>query len=247
MAHISVRNLSLSYPIYGGPRSLKASVLRLTTGGVIANSGGHVNVDALKNISFDLQEGDCLGLMGHNGAGKSTLLRVLAKIYEPVVGHLDVHGSISAMLDLGAGIEQEASGYENIKIRHRVLGLKKSELKKIIADVTEFSELGSFLSLPVRTYSAGMRIRLAFGLATLTLADILLIDEVIGVGDAQFMQKAQERMKHHIKHSSVTVVSSHSTEILKQFCNKGMWLEHGQIKAFGPLQEVLSVYEQSIT
>jgi ABC-type polysaccharide/polyol phosphate transport system ATPase subunit len=190
-----------------------------------------------------LTKGDKLGLIGHNGAGKSSLLRIMAGIYQPQKGEITVKGKISSLLDLNVGMQMEANGYENIRVRSLILGISKDETKKCIADIQQFSELGDFMSIPVKTYSSGMLMRLAFGMSTSFIPDILLIDEVIGAGDANFIKKAQTRLESFIAKSNILVLSSHSTEIIQRFCNKVLWLEHGAVRMFGAADDVLSAYD----
>jgi ABC-type polysaccharide/polyol phosphate transport system ATPase subunit len=202
-----------------------------------------MHVDALTQISLHLQSGDRLGLIGHNGAGKSTLLRILAGIYEPSVGKVNINGSIGAMLDITLGMDPEATGYENIRIRGMILGLSKSEIEQIIPDIEEFTEMGSFLSMPVKTYSSGMTVRLAFAISTAIAPDILLMDEAIGAGDAHFMEKAQKRLENFVHQSEILVLASHSNAAIRQFCNKALWLEHGRVHMFDDVETVVSAYE----
>lgn len=248
MSKIHLKNVNLSYPIFGAStRSFKRSLVNVATGGTLRKSEhSPVMVDALKDITFNLEEGDKLGLVGHNGAGKSTLLRVLANIFEPQTGQVYVNGKVSALLDINVGMEPELTGYENIKIRGFILGISKEEIEKTIPDIEEFTELGNFLSMPVKTYSTGMMVRLGFGISTATVPDILLVDEVIGAGDSKFIKKAQQRMESFVARSNIFVLASHSNDVIKKFCNKAMWLEHGEIKAFGSTKDVLAQYSASV-
>src|SRR6185436_7580802 len=187
MASIELRDVSVSFPIYSaGTRSLKNIVLSATTGGRIGNDEGHVIVQALDRVSLTLSEGDRIALIGHNGAGKTTLLRVLAGIFEPLVGAVKIEGRVTPMFDINLGIDPESTGYENIILRGLYLGLTKAEIMERRDSVAEFTELGQFLDFPVRTYSAGMHARLAFAMATCINPEILLLDEGIGAGDAGF-------------------------------------------------------------
>lgn len=245
MSEIILENVSLNYPIYGAnTRSFKRTLVNVATGGRLTNHNKKVMVTALQDISFKLNKGDKLGLIGHNGAGKSTLLKVLARIYEPQHGKFMVKGKVSALLDLNIGMQFEATGYENIKIRSLILGLSKGAHKELVPDVENFAELGDFLSMPVKTYSAGMAMRLAFGMSTAATPDILLLDEVIGVGDGRFINKASDRIEQLVQNSNIVVLSSHVTDFIRKFCNKILWLEHGVIKHFGGL-ELLDQYAQS--
>ena len=245
MSYIICKDVSLAYPIYDiDARSLKRGLVNIATGGRLENEGsGHLQVKALNNINFHLKKGDRLGLIGHNGAGKSTLLRVLSGVYEPQQGRVHVKGNISSLINVSVGMQPTLTGYENIRMRGFILGLSAEQIKFIISDIEEFTELGNFLSMPVKTYSSGMMIRLAFGLSTALIPDILLVDEVIGAGDAGFIEKAKNRMKSFVNKSNIMVLSSHSNDIIKQFCNRVLWLEHGNVKMFGDREEVLRVYE----
>lgn len=245
MTEIILNNVSLNYPIYGNSsRSLKRDLVRVVTRKKPdTNAGESLScVNALKNVSFSLAKGDHLGLIGGNGAGKSTLLKVLGGIYEATMGELRVQGSVSTLLGSSVGMQLELTGYENIKISSVIKGYSKSEIKKITQDVEIFSELGKFLSLPVKTYSAGMQARLAFGISTAINPDILLIDEVIGAGDAHFMNKAKARLDSLLAQANILVLASHSTDIIKQFCNKLLWLNKGEVMAFGDMDSVMEQY-----
>lgn len=245
MSEIILENLYLSYPVYGADtRSLKRSLFCIATGGVVAkNSRGPLIIEALSNISLHLKKGDKLGLIGHNGAGKSTLLKVMAGLYEPQQGNIRISGTTSTLLNISAGFNDYSTGYENIKMFCLLRGYNKKKQQKITEDVVAFSELGDYLAMPLKAYSTGMRVRLAFALSTTVVPDILLIDEVMGAGDANFMRKAQNRINKLISNSNILVLASHSNEIIKEFCNKVLWLDHGKIKAFGTTEEVIQEYE----
>lgn len=250
MSSVQLKNLSLRYPLLGTyTRSLKQSVLQnISRGrGPVSEHEKITYIDALKDISFELHRGDRLGLIGRNGAGKSTLLKVIAGIYPPSTGQITVHGNISPLLGIGMGMNPQATGYENIKLRCLLHGFDKKKTQQIIKDVEEFTELGHFLSMPIKTYSSGMSVRLSFGIATGITPDILVVDEVVGVGDAQFLQKAQARMHGLIESSNILVMASHSDDIIKQFCNKILWLDHGSIVKCSDqnVSEVLKEYKQS--
>lgn len=247
MSHILANKISLSYPIFGADtQSLKRDVLNITTGGRLKlNSGAITQVNALKNVSFELKDGDKVGLIGHNGSGKSSLLKVLSGVYAPNEGSLDIQGQISSLIDINVGVQHNLSGYENIRIRGLIMGYDADTIERIIEDVTEFSELGNYLAMPVKTYSSGMQVRLAFAMSTAISPDILLIDEVIGAGDARFLQKAKERMARVIMNSNILLLASHSDDIIREFCNKAILLEHGEIKLCGTPDEVLSAYAKS--
>ncbi len=243
MSHLILNNVSLSYPVYGANgRSLKSGLFNMATGGQVAKSFNSITVEALKNISFELKSGDRLGLIGHNGAGKTTLLKVLAGIYEPTAGNISIKGNSNCLFDIMMGMDQESTGYENIMLRGLILGLTRREVRNLVPDIEAFAELGEFMKMPVKTYSSGMKVRLAFGIITSMVSEILLIDEVVNVGDARFMEKAQQRMHGLIHQSDIMVLSTHETNIMKEFCNKVLWLEHGMVKAYGPIDTVIEQY-----
>lgn len=231
MAYLNLKNCSLHLPVYGaGNRSLKQMVLSAATGGRIASNSRHVTVvQALQDISLNISAGDRVGLVGHNGAGKTTLLRMLAGIYEPTIGSFESSGRVTSLLDVTLGLDYEATGYENILIRGLILGASKSEMKRLTPTIAEFSELGDYLSMPVRTYSSGMVLRLAFSIVTSVQADVLLMDEWLSVGDAAFVAKAEERMKSYVGGASIMVLASHNPKIINDLCNVKVTLEHGVI------------------
>lgn len=244
MARIDLKNVFVSFPIYNvNARSIKKDFIRLATGGaVVQNANQHVIIHALHDISFSLQKGDRVGLIGHNGSGKSTLLRLLARIYEPTAGQLRINGNTSPMLDIMHGIETELTGCDNIQTRGRILGLTSKQIKEKTQEIAEFTGLGDYLSMPIRTYSTGMMVRLAFAISTSIQPDILLIDEIFGAGDANFMDKARQRMMSLFDQSSIVVMTTHSDELIQEFCNKALLLEGGRIKYFGSVDKALQTY-----
>lgn len=249
MSTISLKNVHLKYPLLGGySRSFKTSVLQL----LYKKSAREVKkikyIEALNGINLELREGDRLGLIGNNGAGKSTLLKVMSQIYFPSQGKIHIDGSISSLLGIHVGMNPHTTGYENIELRCLLHGYDLKKIKEIVLDIEKFTELGNFLSMPTKTYSSGMNLRLAFGLATAIVPEILLIDEVVGVGDARFLEKAQNRLNKLILESKILVLSSHSNEIIKKFCNKVLWLENGNIRYIGSnVEETLEIYHQQTT
>ena len=249
MTSIFLDSVYLDYPIYEvGSRSIRNSALKITTGGMLQHKQGRVvSVSALRNVSLRLKEGDRLALLGPNGSGKSTLLRVIAGLYEPTAGECIVEGDISTLFNLSLGLDADATGYENIAFACYARGFSYSAVKNIKDDVAEFSELGDFLDLPIRTYSAGMLTRLMFGVATSVQSPVLLIDEIFGAGDSAFMHKAEARMNDLLGGSSIVVFATHSTELARQFCNLGMFLEHGEIVSFGKYEDVLAIYDEAVS
>ena len=236
MAQLVFDHVTVAYPIYNArAMSMRNHLVRLTTGGRIGAEAGHVvTVTALDDVSFTLNEGDAVGLIGHNGAGKSTLLRTMAGIYSPTIGSVRRQGSVSTIFELGAGMDMELSGYDNIVRVMLLLGKSRAEAKSFIPEIESFTELGEFLRLPVRTYSAGMTTRLMFAVATLVDPAIVLIDEVFGTGDASFQDKARARMEAMISSADIFVFASHDLTLIKQLCNRIFRLEHGKITEMSP-------------
>ena len=230
MALISLKNVSVSFPIYGaGSASLKKTVAASVTGGRFGKETGVHVVQALHDINIELKSGDRLGLLGHNGAGKSTLLRTLAGVYEPSSGDFVRQGTVASLIDPSLGIEPDASGIENIMLRGLVMGMSRKQVEGLTAEICEFSGLGEYVNMPVRTYSTGMLMRLAFSISTSVQADILLMDEWLSVGDAEFTEKAEKRMKDVVSKSGILVLASHSPELIARECNKVVRLEHGRL------------------
>lgn len=242
---IELQDVGVDFVIYqGSARSLRKSVLSAGTGGVLAHDAHHRTfVRALSGVSFTLQQGDRLGLIGSNGAGKSTLLRVLAGVFEPTRGRVRVVGHVTPLFDISHGLDMDATGYENIALRAAYLGLSRSEAEAVREEIAEFTELGDYLDLPMRTYSAGMMLRLAFGVATTVRSDVLLLDEWIAVGDLGFLEKAQQRASRFVRRSKVLVVASHAQEVIQRLCNKALWLRKGEVAAFGDVESVMERYK----
>jgi len=247
MARIDLHKVSVEFPIYNiNSRSLKKHFLRLATGGNVSqDANDHVVIKSLNSVNLTINHGDRVGIIGHNGAGKSTLLRLLAGIYEPTHGHLKIDGKVSSMLDLMSGIESEFTGYENIMIRGTILGIPRTKIKEQMGQIAEFTGLGDYLAMPVRTYSSGMMVRLAFAISTSILPDILLIDEVFGAGDTNFFLKARERMISLVNQSNIVVMATHANELIKEFCNKALLMDGGKIKYFGSVDEALDIYQNN--
>src|ERR1700687_5855669 len=233
MARILADNIVVEFPIYGGKsRSLKNAFVRTATGGLLArDAGDRVVVRALDHCSFELAPGDRVGLMGHNGSGKTTLLRVLAGVYEPSVGTMSVSGRVAAMINITLGMDMEATGIENIYIRGAIMGMKPYEIDALLDEICDFSELGDYLDMPVRTYSSGMAMRLAFAVSTSVSADIILMDEWLSVGDASFARKAQDRLDRLIQQAKILVIATHDESLIRKNCNRILHLEHGRLVA----------------
>lgn len=244
MVSIDTYNACVDFPIFDAKsRSLKKAVLSTAGGAIGKNADDTVVVEALKDINLHLREGDRVGLVGHNGAGKSTLLRLLSNIYEPTRGSAEVRGRVAPVFDLGVGMDPEVSGYDNIIIRGLFLGQTIKQMKAKMDDIAEFSELGDYLGMPLRTYSTGMRVRLALGVVTSIEPEILLLDEGIGAVDAAFMTKARRRLQELVKRSGILVFASHSNDFLAQLCNTALWIDHGQIEKAGEVADVVGAYE----
>jgi ABC-2 type transport system ATP-binding protein len=242
MTLIEAKNLGIEFPV-APPNAQSFRHLALQTasrvgGKVSKNAGSFQFVQALDDISFTLKQGDRLGLLGHNGAGKTTLIRVLAGIYEPTNGSLRVVGRNVPMFDIGLGMDEEASGYENIRTRGLILGLSPEEIDERIPEIVEFAELGDYLELPIRTYSSGMLLRLVFSIAASIHGDIILMDEWIAVGDAQFRKKTHDRLQEITARSGIVVLASHDHALLRDTCNLGLFLEGGRVRAYGAIEDV---------
>lgn len=245
MTALIAKDLRVEFPVYGSQRSLRKALLEHAVGGLIQRAGkrDRVIVNALQGVSLELREGDRLGLVGPNGAGKSTLLRVLAGVYQPISGQVLIDGRITPLFDAMPGLDPEDIGYENIITAGLLLGLTRDEIESRIGEIEEFSELGEYLSLPVRTYSAGMLMRLAFSVATAIEPDILLMDEGMAVADSRFAERATRRMHQFMDRSKILVLATHSVDLLRAACNKAVLMIEGRIIATGPISDVLEKYE----
>lgn len=231
-ALISARDLTVDFPTYTADRSLKRTILRATTGGRIeSDSKAHISVRALDGLNFEIAAGERIGIYGHNGSGKTTLLRVLTGAYAPTAGYLEVRGRVASLLDISMGMEGDATGWENIVLRGLMMGMRPEEIDARMDVIAEFTGLGQYLDMPLRTYSSGMQVRLAFSVSTVINADVLLLDEWLSVGDAEFQQKATLRLHELIEKSSIMVIASHSQELLKEICTRVFKMEHGKITA----------------
>lgn len=231
-SRIRFDHVTVQYPIYNARNmSLRNQLIRISTGGRIESEAGSIQVvTALKDVSFEIKHGDAVGLIGHNGAGKSTLLRTLAGVYAPESGTIERVGKVATVIDIGAGVDPELSGYENIMRLSFMLGMSRKQVQERIADIESFTQLGDFLELPVRTYSSGMSTRLLFAIATSTAPDILLVDEIFGTGDAEFQKKAEKRMIDLIRSVGIFVFASHDHVMVKKYCNRIFKVEHGVVQ-----------------
>jgi lipopolysaccharide transport system ATP-binding protein len=231
MSFIRAKDLVVEFPLfYNTHRSIKNAVLHATTGGRLARHAGKISgVRALDSLNFEIKKGDRVGLIGHNGSGKTTLLRVLAGAYEPSFGALHLQGRVASLLDISLGLDQDATGHENILFRGIMMGLTAAEIRQKKNDIAAFTELGDFLDMPIRTYSSGMQLRLAFAVSTSVDADIIVMDEWLSVGDAAFQSKASERLQKMVDGASILVIASHNQDLIKNVCNRVFRMEHGKI------------------
>lgn len=245
MTSIDLENVSLEFRLHQTRHvSLKEFVLKRM---FRRSATPFKYVRALENVTLSIREGDRLGIVGHNGAGKSTLLKLLAGIYPPSEGVRTVRGQVSSLFDLQLGFEPDATGWENIAYRGYLQGETPKTLRAKFGDIADFSELGDFLNSPVRHYSSGMLVRLAFSVATAIDPEILLIDEVLSAGDLAFQKKCRKRMEEMLAKAHLIVMVSHDLEALTRFCNRAIWLDHGRIRLAGPTREVIAAYTEAMS
>jgi lipopolysaccharide transport system ATP-binding protein len=243
MTRLILDTVSIDFPIFGGrSKSLRHALASAATGGRIGQESGITVVEALRDISLDLRDGARLGVVGHNGAGKSTLLRVLAGVYPPTRGRYSRVGTVSSLIDPMLGMEPDATGYENIHLRALMHGIPRREIARLIPGIAEFSGLGDYLEMPIRTYSTGMTMRLGFSIATSVRSDILLMDEWLSVGDEAFRLQAEERLRHLIDNTAILVLASYSMHLIEQECDRVIELSHGRIVR----DEVIHTPEESV-
>lgn len=236
---IEVKNVSIKFNLSSDRIStLKEFVIKLVTKKIKFNEFW-----ALQNVSFEIEQGDVLGIIGKNGAGKSTLLKVISGIMKPTKGKTIVKGNIVPMLELGSGFDFELSGRENIYLNGAILGYSEEFLNKKYNEIVEFSELGDFINVPLRNYSSGMVMRLAFSIATVVNPEVLIVDEILAVGDAQFQEKSKNKMLEMMSGGTTVLFVSHTLSQIREMCNKVLWLEHGQVVAFGNTKEICDKYE----
>jgi len=247
MTHLIANDIDLNYRIYGpAALSLRAQILRPALGAEIHGvEHSIVQTTALKDVSFSINNGERVGLIGANGAGKSTLLRILAGVYPPSSGTVDTEGKVRTLFDITQGMDDEATGIENVYIRGLVIGATKAEVADRLDEIIAFSELDEYINMPLRTYSSGMRLRLAFAVSTCFGGDIILMDEVFGVGDQKFYEKAQKRLHDFLGTSGIVVLCTHSPELVLSMCTRALWLDHGTLVADGPCEEVIKKYLSS--
>ena len=242
-AAIEVAGVSLDFPLYHATgRSLKKTLLNSVHKRMGEDDRHRVVVQALRDISFTLGPGDRLGLIGSNGAGKTTLLRTMAGIYEPLTGSIRVQGTLNALLDPYLGLNPTLTGRENILLRGLYSGLDRGSIARLQEDVRVFGEMDAFIDLPVRIYSAGMIVRLGFAVATAIRPQVLLMDEWFLAGDADFMERARDRLEDMVRGAEILVLSTHNTDALMDWCTRLIWLDQGRIREDGPTEAVLTHY-----
>ena len=241
---ISLDSVGVEFPIYDTDRSFRSLLRKARVGGTIQTGDGQrTTVTALSGVTFDVVPGDRVAILGPNGAGKSTLLKVMAGAYAPSSGSVEIRGRVSTLLSLGLGLDMDETAYENIYICGLLLGMSPRKIKEVTPEIEEFCELGDYMRLPIRTYSSGMLIRLSFAIATSVRPDILLVDEVIGAGDARFAAKAERRIEELMAKANVLVLASHSNDTLRTLCDKGIFLLNGELQFFGPIEEAIDAYD----
>ena len=243
---IDLENITLEYPVYNySSLSLKSAIVSLaSTGAINRMNASSVKVTSIDNLSLQLRQGDRLAIIGGNGAGKTSLLKVISGIYDPSNGKRRVMGRVTTLLGTGFGLDDEATGYQNIVLGGIALGYSRKEMIACFEEIAAFTQLGDFLNMPLRTYSAGMRAQLAFAIATCKDPEILIIDEGIGAGDAQFMKKANARVDKFISASNILVMASHSEELLERFCNKCLYMQRGRALFYGDFHEGMGMYRR---
>jgi len=242
-ASIQVESVTVDFPIYSANRrSIKNQFIYHGTGGRVGRAGNRLSVRALDDVSLALKHGDRVGVVGHNGAGKTTLLRVMAGVYEPIRGNVWRQGRTASLLNVSLGIDDDATGYENIMTRGLLLGLAPEEVRERTEEIAAFTELGDYLAMPAHTYSAGMRFRLGFAVCTCFEPEILLMDEWLSVGDRHFVEKAQQRLEEFVERAGILVLASQNASLLERVCTTGVLLDAGKVKANGPIDEVLRGY-----
>lgn len=246
MASLILENVTVDFPIYGAHKTFRG-VLQSATGGLIRREGLHqerVIVRALDNVSLMLKDGDRLGIIGHNGAGKSTLLRVCAGVYDPTQGRVFIDGQVSPLFSTSPGLDPDDTGYENIVTCGLFLGMTREEILQKTPEIEQFSELGEYLSLPVRTYSTGMLMRLGFAIATAIDPEILILDEGLGAGDARFADRAKRRVDDLVERCSILVLASHSEALIQAMCNKAVLMRAGRIIQEARVDEIVQLYHE---
>jgi ABC-type polysaccharide/polyol phosphate transport system ATPase subunit len=241
---IKLERVHLYLP-FSGKRSVSKALLS-KVGGTISRSAGSMHVNALRNVHLELASGDRVALFGHNGAGKTSLMRVMSGIYEPSAGKCTINGRVLALFSTMIGLSWENTGRANIRQAFAMFNVPKAQHAQLEEEIIEFSELGEFIDLPINAYSAGMGTRLGFSIISSLNPDILIIDEVLSAGDMSFSKKSEQRILGMIDRAHALVVASHSADFLRLFCNRGVWMERGQVRMDGPFEEVWQAYYASV-
>ena len=237
---IQAENLSICYKIsYDRIQSIKEYVVQLLRGKI-----KYEEFWALRDVSFTVDRGEVLGIIGHNGAGKSTLLKIIAGILKPTTGSVAVQGTVVPMLELGSGFDYDLTGRENVFLNGAILGYSEAFLKENYQEIVDFSELGRFIEVPLRNYSSGMVMRLAFSIATVVNPDVLIVDEILSVGDAEFQEKSRRRMMELMGGGTTVLFVSHSLDQIREMCDRVLWLDHGEVKMLGDAKTVCEAYER---
>ena len=244
MALISLSEVTVDYPLLGAnSRSLRNRLLPPLVGGSLKRApAGHVTVRALDGVTLDIKDGERVALLGPNGSGKSTLLRVASGVFQPTEGTALLEGSTGSLIDITLGMNPEASGRDNLYLRGALIGLTRSAVEELIEDIISFTGLGDFIDMPMRTYSSGMQMRLAFAISTVNRPEILLLDEWLSVGDESFREKAEERLTQVVDDSNILVLASHSRVLVENLCSRGVWIESGKVREDGPIHKVSQSY-----
>ncbi|MGE0664639.1 MAG: ABC transporter ATP-binding protein [Hyphomonadaceae bacterium] len=246
MTLIRVTDATIDYPVYeANARSMKLMTLGKLTGGRVVSGGGSVTVRAIDNLSLEVQDGDKIGLVGHNGAGKSTLLRMLAGVLHPSSGEVLVRGRVAPLIEKGLGLHSEFTGYENLELPLRLIGATEAEIAAARHEIEEFTQLGPYMKMPIRIYSEGMRVRLAFAICTAVRPDVLIMDEWLGASDAAFIERATTRLNQMLDGAKALVLATHALGLIEGACNRALWLERGRIVMDGPPSEVIAAYTES--
>lgn len=239
---IKAEHISMSYKMVNDKvKSIKEYIVQLLKGKI-----KYEEFQALDDVSFEVNPGEVIGIIGRNGAGKSTLLKIISGILKPTLGTIELKGNVVPMLELGSGFDFDLSGRENIFLNGAILGYTENFLKEKYDDILSFSELGDFINIPIRNYSSGMVMRLAFSIATIVNPEILIVDEILAVGDSSFQEKSKHKMLELMSGGTTVLFTSHSIDQIKEMCDRVIWLDHGKVVAIGKAEEICDEYEKSM-
>jgi ABC-2 type transport system ATP-binding protein/lipopolysaccharide transport system ATP-binding protein len=240
---IQLKGISVAYRlIRERPRTFQENIINYLKGKRVQPE----TLWALKGLSFDVNKGDCLGVIGHNGAGKSTLLKVISNVIKPLEGSIRVHGKLAPLIEISAGFDPELTARENIFLNTSILGFTRKEIESKFSNIIAFTELEDFINTPLKNFSSGMTARLGFSIATEVNPDILIVDEVLAVGDTHFKKKSKARILEFRKKGTTILFVSHNMGVVRQLCNKALWLDHGTMKMFGDTKEVIAGYRKTL-